>query len=151
MPAVERDERVEKRVVGLVRQLAIEALAVADAHGTGGMGRAHERVAERGLSRAVFARDEDEPPRRRTHRIEGIGERRELGPAIDEDRRARLGDALNAAGGGRLRHVGDERVAAAGRGLDERGMPRPVAERLADFAHQHLDVVRLHVRVRPDG
>ncbi len=90
MAAVERDERVEKRVVGLVRQLAIEALAVAHAHGTGGVGRANERVAERGLPRAVFARDEHQPPRRRAHRIEGIGERRQLGSAVDEDRRARL-------------------------------------------------------------
>ena len=90
MAAVERHERVEKRVVGLVRQLAIEALAGANAHRTGGLRRAHERVAERGLSRTVFPGDEDEPPRRRTHRVEGIGERGELGTTIDEDRPTRL-------------------------------------------------------------
>ena len=89
--AVERDECVEKRVIGFVRQLAIEALAVADAHGTGRLSGAHERVAERGLARAVFAGDEDQPARRRTHRVEGIGERGELGPTVDEDWPARLG------------------------------------------------------------
>ena len=84
--AIERDERVQKRVVGFVRQLAIEALTVADADRTRGVGGANERVAERGLARPVFSRDEDEPASRRAHGIEGIGQRRELGPAIDEHR-----------------------------------------------------------------
>ena len=55
MAPIERDERVEERIVGLVRQLAGKALSVADAHRPSGVRGLHERVAKGGLSRTVFA------------------------------------------------------------------------------------------------
>ncbi len=149
--AVECDERVQERVVRFVRQLPVEALAAAHADRTRGVGGPNERVAERGLPGPVFTREQDEPARRRAHGIEGIRERRQLRPAVDEHRRTRCARRIGSDRGARLRYVGNERIATAGGGLDERAVPGLVAERLADLAHEHLDVLRLDVRIRPDG
>ena len=143
-------QRVQHGEVRLRRARLLEALPVANPHRRKTAGLLHERIAERGLARAPFAFDEHEPAVGRLGAREDLAETREVGAMIDEDGRDRL-PITAGRGQRRVRDRRKEGVASTGFAADELRIPRIVGQRAAQFTDQHLDVLRLDVRVGPDA
>ena len=150
VPAIEANQRVEEEEVRLRIRLTVETLAVTRPGGPVDLGTTEEDIAEYALAAAVLPGHDHEPSRRRSCRIQCVRQHGELGTAVDDDRRPRPGSGVGAAMFGLVRDAADEGVATADRGSNVERRLRRIAEREANLPHEHLDVVRLDVRVRPD-
>ena len=143
-------QRIQHGEVRLRRARMFEALPVADPHRGETADLLQERGAERGLPCAALPLDEHEPAVGCLGAGEDLGKARQVGAMVDEDRRGRW-PIRAARGERRVRDRREKGVATTGLASDELRVARIVAQRPAQFADQHLDVLGLDVRVGPDA
>ncbi len=108
---------------------------------------AEERLAEGGLADPGLSCDEGHLSVRAGCLVERVEQAIHLCFAADENRERRAGSEVDWC----VDHGRDEDVTAFDEAADETGTHRVVAERPANLADEDLDVVRMNVRLGPDG
>ena len=143
--AREAREQVEQGIVRFGGAREPHALRPGRPHRLARRGDAEKRLAERGLADAGVAGHEDDLPMRSRRLVERAEQARHLSFAPDKDRRRRASGEVERGFDDR----GDEDVAALDEAADELGADRLVAERPANLADEHLDVVGMDVGPGP--